>query len=109
MQITRYRGDTSADEFSIYNNTTGAPANLTGSSLVLTVNSVLNPTDVSQQLFQMVGVVADPPSGVVEFVPSTLQANNIGTYYFDIQLTDNAGVIRTLVKDVYEFVQDITK
>ncbi len=109
MQITRFRGDTSSDEFSIYNNTTGAPANLTGSSLVLTINSVLNPTDASQQLFQMTGNVSDPTTGVVDFTPTLLQANNLGTYYFDIQLTDNAGVIRTLVKDVYEFVQDITK
>lgn len=109
MQIDRVRGDTYADEFVIKNVRTGAVIDVTGCTAVLTVNSDRNPTDASSQIFQITGILSDPEAGVVQFSPTTEQADQVGTFYYDIQLTDSDGIIRTIMKDVYSFTQDITK
>jgi hypothetical protein len=107
MQIERTRGDTYADRFLV--KVKGIVANLTGCVVTMTVNSERNPTDTTTQAYQLIGVVDDPSSGYVDFIPSAANVDRIGVYYFDIQLVDSNGVIRTLVKDAYNFTQDITK
>jgi len=109
MQITRYRGDTNADKILITNETTGDAANLTGSTVYLTVSTISNPPDVSTQLYQLTGVVNDPTSGIVEFSPNDVQSDRVGMFYYDIQLVDQSGKKRTIVKDSYQYLQDITK
>ncbi len=109
MELERTRGDTYADQFTIGNSTTGSPVNLAGCTVTLTVNTVRNPIDISTQVYQLVGVSDDPASGIVNFAPTAEQANLNGLHYFDIQLTDSNGVIRTLVKGTYSYTQDITK
>jgi hypothetical protein len=109
MQITRTRGDTVADSFTVTNPATGSIVNLTSCSLKLTVSTVPNPTDSTTQLFQLQGVIDDPTNGIVEFYPTSAQADNVGYFYYDIEMTDSYGRILTLVKDTYVFTQDITK
>jgi hypothetical protein len=109
MQITRTRGDTVPDGFTVTNPATGSIVNLTGCTLKLTVSSNPNPTDSSTQLFQLQGVINDPTSGVVEFTPTAAQANNVGYFYYDIEMTDSYGRVMTLTKDTYVLTQDITK
>mgnify|MGYP003385405784 CR=1 FL=1 len=108
--ITRYRGDTVADEF-LVTDATGAALDLTGASLIMTVSTVKAPTDGTTKLFELPGVIIGAPTaGIVHFTPSALQANQTpGKYYYDIQLTDGTGAITTLVLDVYSFKQDISK
>lgn len=109
MQITRTRGDTTPDALKVTNNSTGQIVNLAGCSFLLTVSREQNPVDASTQVFQLQGVVNDPATGVVEFTPTLAQADNVGYFFFDIQMTDSYGAVQTLVKDVYQFTQDITK
>lgn len=109
MQITRTRGDTVPDAFTVTNPATGSIANLTACSLKLTVSTVPNPVDSSTQVFQITGTINDPASGVVEFAPTPAQADNVGYFYFDIEMKDSYGRTLTLVKDTYVFTQDITK
>jgi hypothetical protein len=109
MQITRTRGDTYADSFTISNAATGDVVNLAGCSFKLTLNSVQNPVDTTTQVYQLDGVITDATTGVVEFAPTEAQANQIGFFYFDIEMTDGQGYKRTLVKDSYIYKQDITK
>lgn len=105
--ITRIRGDTYADRFLV--SVSGAAVDLTGCSLKLTLNTVRNPEDTSTQVYQLDGIISLPSSGIVEFAPSTLQADQVGYFYYDIQMSDSNGIIRTLVTGMYEYVQDITK
>lgn len=107
IQISRIRGDTYADKFLVA--TSGTPTNLTGCSIKMTLSTISNPVDITTQLYQLDGVVTEPESGIVEFSPSSTQANNIGYFYYDIQMVDSAGIVRTLVNGIYEYVQDITK
>lgn len=107
--ITRYRGDTYADEFEIKNKITGLPLNITGYTFLLTVNTARDPTNTTTQQYQIVGVIVSAVEGRVEFTPTTLQADRLGFYYYDVQMVDGAGRKRTVVLDEYDYVQDITK
>lgn len=107
--ITRKRGDTYADEFSVLSGTTGLVIDITGFTFLLTVDTEKNPLDATNNLYQLMGVITDASNGLVEFVPSSSNTDLLGKYYFDIQMTDGAGRIRTIDKGFYKFVQDITK
>lgn len=109
MQIERTRGDTNPDVFTVTSTKTRSVVNLSGCAFKLTVSSVSAPTDVTTQAYQLDGVITDPAKGVVEFAPTEAQANLVGYYYYDVQMTDSFGKILTLVKDAYLFKQDITK
>lgn len=106
-QINRIRGDTYADRFLV--EAEGVQADISGCSFKLTLNAQRNPTDTSEELYQLTGVVTTPTSGVVEFAPSASQADQVGLFYYDVQMVDSNGIKRTLVKDVYVYEEDITK
>lgn len=109
LAIERARGDTRYDVFSLAYHETRLPYPLTGWTFILTVDPAQNPVDATNNLFALTGVVLDEAGGEVGFAPSALQADHLGAYYYDVQGTDPAGKIHTLVKDTYTFVQDITK
>lgn len=110
VTITRKRGDTYPDVFSITLESTGEPLDITGYSFLLTVDPAKAPADDTNNLFQIVGVIEDAVNGQVSFAPSEVQSNQTpGTYYYDGQLTDADGNVRTFVTGKYKIVQDITK
>ena len=107
--INRYRGDTTPDKW-VITNEDGSPRDLTGCAAVLTVNRLKNPPSTATQLFQVAATVTSPLSGVVLFYPTGLQADQApGKYFFDVQLTDADGIVSTIEKGVYRFLQDISK
>ena len=107
--ITRYRGDTAADEITVQTSA-GAAVDVTGFTFVLTVSSLENPPDNVTELYNITGTILVPAAGTVEFVPSAIQADQKpATYYYDIQMTDGAGRIKTIAKGAYIYTQDITK
>lgn len=106
MQLERVRGDTSADVITLKSGNT--PVDLTGCSALMTLNTLRNPPDNSTQVYQVVGVISLFDSSI-SFSPTAEQADLVGFFYYDIQLTDATGAIRTLVKDAYVYTQDITK
>jgi hypothetical protein len=109
MEIKRTRGDSYPDRFLITNLSTNEPANLTGCVIKMTVSKDKAPIDNANQVYQLVGQVSDPTSGIVLFAPTEQQADLSGIYYFDLELTDSYGLKYTLVKDAISFEQDITK
>lgn len=107
--ISRYRGDTVPDKW-IIEDENGDPRDLTGCSAVLTVNRAKNPTSTATQLFQVNATIAAPTTGTVQFFLTALQADQApGKYFYDVQLTDADGLVSTIEKGVYRFVQDISK
>jgi hypothetical protein len=107
--ITRYRGDTYADEFVIKSKATGLPINIAGYTFLLTVDPEKAPVSDTNNLFSIVGTIVDAPTGRVEFAPSAPQADRVGSFFYDVQMIDGAGRKRTVVMAKYKFVQDITK
>lgn len=106
--IEWYRGDSYRLPITLLNKAGGA-LNLTGSSFLFTVNSNERPSDTSTQMFQVIGVVDDPLTGEVYFIPTEDQTNIAsGTYYYDIQMAQGTNR-RTLSKNKFKILQDITK
>lgn len=107
--ITRRRGDTYADEIVVKSKATGLPINITGYSFTMTLDPKKDPTDASGNIYSLTGVIVDAAAGRVEFSPSAMQADQVGVFYYDIQMTDGAGRKRTVALDKYTYTQDISK
>jgi hypothetical protein len=75
----------------------------------MTLNSVKDPIDGSSVVYQVSGSIVDAEGGVVQFSPSVQQADRVGFFYFDVQMTDTYGRVHTLTKGSYVYKQDITK
>jgi hypothetical protein len=109
INLCRRRGDTFADEFTI-KDAAGAVIDISGFSFLLTVDPSPNPTDSGNNLFQLTGSLTDPTNGVVQFAPSAVQSDQTpSVYFYDIQMTDGGGAIRTIAVGEYEIFQDVTK
>ena len=107
--ITRKRGDSYPDQVT-FKDSTGAPFNVTGASFLLTIDTQKTPPDATTKVIQIVGTITDAVNGVVEFQWTPLLADiAIGTYYYDIQMTDASTNVRTFGPWKYVFAQDITK
>lgn len=109
INLIRARGDTTGDVFEVKDKDEAA-LDITGYSFLLTVNTSKTPTDITNQRYSLTGNITDAVSGVVEFAPDAVEADQApGTYYYDIQMTDLGGKISTKVKGKYKYIQDITK
>lgn len=108
-ELTRKRGDTYADEVAV-TDSAGTAIDITGYTFTMTVDPERYPATAANNLFSLTGVITDAANGLVEFAPSAVQADQTpGRYWYDIQMTDAAGKIRTIVADRYTIQQDITK
>ncbi len=117
LEICRFRGDTKAVKRVITQEGSPSVVDISLFSFLMTVNTVKNP-DISVspvlgvELFQIVGTITNGPGGQFEFQytaspnPAALDAGN---YFYDMQMTDGAGIIRTIAKGKYLVKQDITK
>ena len=109
-KIIRYRGDTTPIDITVKDPKTKKEVDITGATFLLTVNSLENPPDDTTQLFQSTGtIVDDPVNGQVTFpIDAPAGDQTPADYYYDIQMTSPSGV-KTIVKDVYKVIQDVTK
>jgi hypothetical protein len=105
--ITRSRGDTYPIEILVTAN--GAPLDVTSATFKLTVDPSKAPVDDSANLFSLTGVVTDGPAGAVAFTPTAMQADRVGKFYYDVQMVDGSGAIRTVLSGKFTLTQDITK
>jgi hypothetical protein len=102
------RADNDPKGFTI-KDSAGAAIDITGFSFSMTVNSEKNPT-INPPEFTVAGVLDDPTNGKVSFSPLTTETDIApGTYWYDIQQTDTASKVKTLVKGKLLIIQDITK
>jgi len=60
-------------------------------------------------LYQVVATLTQPGDGEAEFAFTDYEADHVGTYWYDVQLTDAAGTVYTLAKGRLLYRQDITK
>lgn len=108
--ITMYRGDSYPITLTLTDKTTKAAIDLTGCSLTMTVDTLSAPPDDTTKVFEVAGVLsATPTDGRATFVPTSEDTSTVGTLYYDIQLTDADGNVRTVAKDKFTVAQDITK
>ena len=110
--IEWFRGDAYPINLLIKDNNSGKEIDLTGYSFVMTCDSIKDPPDNSTKLFSVDGVIPDQTTdiGRVVFTPTTTDTDlDPGKYYYDIQMTDPSGNVRTIAKYKFIIIQDITK
>lgn len=107
--ITRKRGDTYAEEIVVVD-ANGAAIDITGYTFRMTVDPSRFPDTAANNLFTISGTITDAASGAVEFAPTALQADQTpGVYWYDVEMTDTLGRIKTIVTGKFVFEQDISK
>lgn len=104
--IKRKRGDTYPVKITIKEN--GKIIHITGFTGKLSVSTKQQPT-AADYVFQSVGVIADEQSGKMYFPITETDANNLGDFYYDIEIMDESGYTHTPVEGKISFSQDITK
>ena len=108
--ITRFRGDTHPLTFALTDNATPAVAiDITGFTFLLTVDTLEEPADALTNVFSVAGDIVSGVGGTFKFTLTTGQADNLGEFFFDIEMIDAASAIRTIDKDTWTWTQDITK
>ena len=104
------RGDTTPWTFTIKTGSPAVAVNITGFSFLLTVDPSSEPTGSGSNLFQLTGTITDAANGIMSFELTATQADQTpDVYFYDLQQTDGASKLRTVVKGEFEFKQDITK
>lgn len=113
MKLTYYRNDTVGIKMTFRNAKTLAPIDLTDKTLTLTVDPNENPSSAAENLMTLNGVVTGTPTdGVAVFTPAGNDSDFApGSYFFDVQMENTSDGLerQTVVKDVFEHRQDITK
>jgi len=105
INICLTRGDTKPFGFTLLDED-GNARDLTGHSYELTVNTESDPSDATNEVFTVTGVVS---SNTVSFNLSTSEADQLGTLFYDFQETDPSADIFTIAKGEIEWRQDINK
>ena len=109
-EITYYRGDSYPIPFEIVDKETGDPYPITDFTFAMTVHAEMDPLPSEAPEFTVSGVITDGPGGAVGFTPTTSDTDlDTGVYWYDVQMTDTSGNIRTIAKDKFNVVMDITK
>ena len=107
--ITIFRGDSYPIRFTLTDKSTGAALNLTGSTLTITVDTLVDPPDATTKIFALTGALsATPADGKVSFTPTIANTSTVGQYWYDVQLA-HGGTVRTVIKNRFTITQDITK
>lgn len=106
LDIERRRGDTKPFAFTI-KDADGADQTLTGFSFRFTCSAEKEPTDQTEEQFQIVGTSSG--AGNFEFGPTVGDVDLVGTFYYDVQIVDGDGDIYTVYAGKLKFKQDITK
>jgi len=107
-----YRGDSYPILITVTDSVTRQPVNLTGATLIMTVDASEAPESTDTQLFQITGVIDedDPTSGRVIFTPSISNTDlPRGKYFYDISLTSPSITKKTIVKNTFNILMDIGK
>jgi len=103
MRINRYRGDTKRISYKL--TSSNDPVDVTGWSFKMSISATENPETAAEYLIN--AVIDNATNGEIHF-PFTIDIP-AGSYFYDIQATDNNAEIETIEKHKMIISQDITK
>lgn len=108
IDICITRGDSPVIPVSVTDDS-GAAIDIDTGVFTMTVDVSSEPSDNSNNLFQISGTITSAADGQVQFQPSTTDTDQTaGEYFYDIQMELNSSV-RTILKGTFTIDQDITK
>jgi len=111
MQVIRW--DSYARSIIIRNQTTGDPINITWATVFFTVKpkNILNEVDDANAIIsKTITSHTDPTEWTTNLTLTTSDTDHpIGDYYFDIQIKRSNGDIKSIEKQNFSILQDVTK
>lgn len=108
IALERVRGDTKPLRVKL--TTDGAPIDVASWSGRWTISTEKDPIGTANQQAQISGAPATPTTdGIIEFAPALLDVDLVGSFYYDVEVTDAAGKVLTILKGKVKFLQDISK
>ena len=105
-KVERFRGDTYPILLVVTKD--GAAYDVTNCTFVLSISKDSSPAS-ADYLFQSTGTIVDAVNGKVQFPVTDINADNVGNFYFDVQMIDAGGYKRTVSKGPITFTQDVGK
>jgi len=107
--IIRRRGDTKPYVIQIVDKCTGVALDVTGHSFLMAVDPSNTPSTSTNNIMAMDGIIVSAISGIVKFIPTPVEADNVGTFHYDIQMTDLGSLFDTIDHGKFILKQDISK
>lgn len=109
IPLERVRGDTKPFKIRLTDVDTGGYLDVAGYAAKWSINSDKNPTTTDDQVFTATGVPVNPTTdGIIEFAVAAFDITP-GTYFYDVEVTDSAGKLDTIIKSKIKIIQDISK
>jgi hypothetical protein len=108
VNLVRSRGDTSPIEFKLFSDVRKTEViDITGDTFVLSVSEEEAPVTATY-VFQSTGTLATPFTGEVAFPITVGNADRIGELFYEVRRT-SGGTVKTIIKGLMTFEQNITK
>lgn len=102
MRIERHQGNTKRIRRKVVDKDTGEAIDVTGHIFVLTVNSDEDPLNTDNQQFAITAIHENSVAGLIYFPYTSTEADiATGTYYYDIEWTDQNTETETLEDGTY--------
>ena len=108
INITRFKGDTYQVVLNV-KNPDRTPFDLTGRSFKLSVIAGRDKGSTSYLLQSTGADLGDPTQGAIGFPLTPEQVAHVGSYEYDVEMTDTDGTVKTIAHGVWLFVQDVTQ
>ncbi len=106
---SRRRGDTNPVQYAA-KDAAGVAVDITGYSFKLTVDPNEGASDGVNNLFTSTGTIVVALTGRFDFPISASDANQTpGNYFFEVEMTDDGGLVTTIVVGPWRVDQDIVK
>jgi hypothetical protein len=87
----------------------GVAQNITGWTILMTLKPKKSLGDNDSGVIKVTGVITNGAGGLATLtMASTVTDDLLGSYYYDIQYKDTAGVIKTFSDGIITFLEDIT-
>lgn len=111
MKITYIRGDTAVYQPTVVD-AAGAPIDITGATVTMTVNTDKSPIDDSGAIIKIVQTShTDPTNGITQLKITNAIGQNLvpGKYWYDIQVIDPEQDFFSRAKDLFIIESDISR
>jgi hypothetical protein len=107
--FVRRRGDTYPFVLSLKDGA-GAALDITGATFLLTIDPSPTPENSAANIAQLTGTIVGPATnGQVRFTPTAPAVGTLGVLFYDVQMTEAGGGIRTILVGQWSVEQDVTK
>ena len=110
VDLNRTRGADHPFRFQLFKADEITVEPVTGFTFLMTADPNDEPTDNSNNHWQLTGIVDDGPNGKFSFNPSVSQMDlTIDTHFYDVQMIDGGSFKRTPIRGKLIIEHDITK